>query len=126
MVCGIFYYGLAGAGSAKINSMTAIGILIAFFVAGFAYLIGDSLLKNKPLFLPSDLSHPLRDRAGASKERRFIKVQLLTVTLALSPRRGNKTLTPFSWERRVGEGLPHFVRRAEDAHKSYGLFNPRS
>ncbi|MBC7823319.1 MAG: hypothetical protein H7126_05495, partial [Candidatus Parcubacteria bacterium] len=55
MVCGIFYYRLAGAGSAKINSMTAIGILIAFFVAGFAYLIGDSLLKNKPLFLPSDL-----------------------------------------------------------------------
>jgi len=50
------------------------------------------------------------------KERGFIKVQLLTLTL--SPRRGNKTLTPFSLGRRVGEGLPHFVRRAEEAHKS--------
>jgi len=58
------------------------------------------------------------------KERGFIKVQLLTLTL--SPRRGNKTLTPFSLGRRVGEGLPHFVRRAEEAHKSYRLFNPRS
>jgi|GEM_PF-6503318 len=30
--------------------MTAIGISIAFFVAGLAYLIGDSLIKGKPLF----------------------------------------------------------------------------
>jgi APA family basic amino acid/polyamine antiporter len=67
MVCGIFYYGLTGAGSAKTDSMAAIGISIAFFVAGFAYLIGDSLLKGKPLFLPADMSHPLRDRADASK-----------------------------------------------------------
>ncbi len=67
MVCGIFYYGLTGAGSAKTNSITAIGVSVAFFVAGFAYLIGDSLLKGKPLFLPTDLSHPLRDRAVASK-----------------------------------------------------------
>ena len=69
MVCGIFYYGLTGTGNAQINSITAIGIAIAFFVAGFAYLIGDSLLKGKPLFLPSDLSHPLRDNVGSSKSR---------------------------------------------------------
>jgi amino acid transporter len=66
MVCGIFFYGLTGAGSAKTNSMTAIGISIAFFVAGFAYLLGDSLLKGKPLFLPADMVHPLRDRAISS------------------------------------------------------------
>ncbi len=66
MVCGIFYYGLTGSGNAKVNSMTAIGISIAFFAAGFAYLVGDSLLKGKPLFLPSDVSHPLRDRATSS------------------------------------------------------------
>lgn len=67
MVCGIFYYGLTGTGSAKINSITAIGIAIAFFVAGFAYLIGDSLLKGKPIFLPPDVSHPLRDKMSSSK-----------------------------------------------------------
>ncbi len=67
MVCGIFYYGLTGAGSAKADSMAAIGISIAFFAAGFAYLIGDSLLKGKPIFLPADMNHPLRDRVDASK-----------------------------------------------------------
>ncbi|KAM3092334.1 hypothetical protein ACKFKF_31615, partial [Phormidesmis sp. 146-12] len=65
MVCGIFYYGLTGSGNAQVNSITAIGIAIAFFVAGFAYLIGDSLLKGKPLFLPSDVRHPLRDRVSS-------------------------------------------------------------
>ncbi|NJK53292.1 MAG: APC family permease [Leptolyngbyaceae cyanobacterium SU_3_3] len=69
MVCGIFYYGLTGSGNAQVNSITAIGIAIAFFVAGFAYLIGDSLLKGKPLFLPSDLRHPLRDQVSSSKSR---------------------------------------------------------
>lgn len=67
MVCGIFYYGLTGTGNAKTNSITAIGISIAFFVAGFAYLIGDSLLKGKPLFLPPNYNHPLRERVRASK-----------------------------------------------------------
>lgn len=67
MVCGIFYYGLTGTGNAKANSLIAIGISIAFFVAGFAYLIGDSLLKGKPIFLPPDVSHPLRDRVKSSK-----------------------------------------------------------
>jgi len=60
MVVGIFYYGLTGVGAAKTNSMTAIGLAIAFFAAGFAYLIGDSLLKGKPIFLPKDLIHPMR------------------------------------------------------------------
>ncbi|MGV0024956.1 hypothetical protein [Phormidesmis priestleyi] len=69
MVCGIFYYGLTGTGNAQTNSLAAIGIAMAFFVGGFAYLIGDSLLKGKPLFLPSDLSHPLRDRVASSKVR---------------------------------------------------------
>ncbi|MBW4551546.1 MAG: APC family permease [Aphanocapsa sp. GSE-SYN-MK-11-07L] len=69
MVGGIFYYGLTGSGNAQANSMTAIGISIAFFAAGFAYLIGDSLLKGKPLFLPANLSHPSRDRIGTSKPR---------------------------------------------------------
>ena len=67
MVCGIFYYGLTGSGSAKTNSLTAIVIAIAFFVVGFAYLIGDSLIKGKPLFLPADISHPLRDNVGSSQ-----------------------------------------------------------
>jgi basic amino acid/polyamine antiporter, APA family len=67
MVCGIFYYGLTGSGNAKTNSIMAIGISIAFFVAGFAYLIGDSLLRRKPLFLPANVSHPLRDRVNSSK-----------------------------------------------------------
>jgi basic amino acid/polyamine antiporter, APA family len=67
MVCGIFYYGLSGSGSAKTNSLTAIGISVAFFVGGFAYLIGDSLIKGKPLFLPADINHPLRDSASSSK-----------------------------------------------------------
>jgi len=58
---------LTGSGSAKTNSLTAIGISIAFFVGGFAYLIGDSLIKGKPLFLPSDLNHPLRDNIPSSK-----------------------------------------------------------
>ena len=61
MVCGIFYYGLVGSGNAQINSLTAIGIAIAFFIGGFAYLIGDSLLKGKPIFLPQDTIHPLRN-----------------------------------------------------------------
>ena len=68
MVCGIFYYGLTGSGNAQTNSITAIGIAIAFFVAGLAYLVGDSLLKGKPIFLPSDLRHPLRAKVG-SKSR---------------------------------------------------------
>jgi basic amino acid/polyamine antiporter, APA family len=69
MVCGIFYYGLTGAGNAKLNSMTAIGISFAFFAAGFAYLVGDSLLKGKPLFLPADLRHPMRSPVDASKSQ---------------------------------------------------------
>ncbi len=69
MVCGIFYYGLTGAGNAKTNSLTAIGISIGFFVVGFIYLIGDSVLKGKPLFLPIDVRHPLRDRVGSSESR---------------------------------------------------------
>jgi basic amino acid/polyamine antiporter, APA family len=69
MVCGIFYYGLTGSGSAKTNSLTAMGIAIAFFLAGFAYLIGDSLIKGKPLFLPADITHPLRDSVGSSQSR---------------------------------------------------------
>ena len=69
MVCGIFYYGLTGTGNAKINSLTAIGVSIAFFIAGFVYLIGDSLLKGKPLFLPADLSHPLRASVAAARSR---------------------------------------------------------
>jgi basic amino acid/polyamine antiporter, APA family len=69
MVCGIFYYGLTGSGSAKTNSLTAIGISIAFFVAGFAYLIGDSLFKSKPLFLPANIRRSLKDRVGSSKSQ---------------------------------------------------------
>jgi basic amino acid/polyamine antiporter, APA family len=67
MVCGIFYYGLTGTGNAKINSITAIGISIAFFAAGFAYLIGNSLLKGTPIFLPSNVRHPLREKVGSPK-----------------------------------------------------------
>ena len=52
MVCGIFYYGLTGVGNAKTNALTAMGISFAFFVGGFAYLIGDSLIKGKPYFCP--------------------------------------------------------------------------
>jgi basic amino acid/polyamine antiporter, APA family len=69
MVCGIFYYGLTGTGNAKINSLTAIGISIAFFVAGFAYLIGNSLFKGKPIFLPPTVNHPLREPVSSSKIR---------------------------------------------------------
>ncbi|GAP97567.1 APC family permease [Leptolyngbya sp. NIES-2104] len=69
MVCGIFYYGLTGSGNAQVNSITAIGIAIAFFVAGFAYLVGDSLFKGKPLFLPPDMQQRLRDRVSAAKSR---------------------------------------------------------
>lgn len=58
MVCGIFYYGLTGSGSTQVNSITAIGIAIAFFVAGFAYLIGNSLIKGTPIFLPPDGTIP--------------------------------------------------------------------
>jgi basic amino acid/polyamine antiporter, APA family len=68
MVCGIFYYGLTGSGNAKTDSLSAIGISIGFFALGFAYLIFDSLRKGKPLFLPSDVSHPLRkETVGTSK-----------------------------------------------------------
>ena len=67
MVCGIFYYCLTGTGNAQKNSMTAIGVAIAFFIAGLAYLVGDSMIKGKPLFLPSDLRHPLRDSVGSSR-----------------------------------------------------------
>jgi basic amino acid/polyamine antiporter, APA family len=69
MVCGIFYYGLTGTGNAKTNSLAAIGISIGFFVAGFAYLIGDSLLKGKPIFLPSNVDRPVRDPVTSSKLR---------------------------------------------------------
>jgi basic amino acid/polyamine antiporter, APA family len=69
MVCGIFYYGLTGTGNAKTNSLAAIGISIGFFVAGFAYLIGDSLLKGKPIFLPSNIDRPVRDPVTSSKLR---------------------------------------------------------
>lgn len=45
MVCGIFYYGLTGTGSAKTNSITAIGMAIAFFVlAGLCEIGGGSSL----------------------------------------------------------------------------------
>lgn len=67
MVCGIFYYGLTGSGSTQVNSITAIGIAIAFFAAGFAYLIGNSLIKGTPIFLPSDVNHPMREKIGSSK-----------------------------------------------------------
>jgi basic amino acid/polyamine antiporter, APA family len=68
MVCGIFYYGLTGTGNAKVNSMTAIGISVAFFVGGFAYLIINSLVKGEPIFLPRDFNHPLRDPVKSSSE----------------------------------------------------------
>ena len=66
------------------------------------------------VLFPEDENIPQADvkRTDRAKERGLIKVQFSALTLALSPRR------------RVGEGLPHFVRRAEDAHKSYRLFNP--
>jgi amino acid transporter len=69
MVCGIFYYGLTGTGNARINSLTAIGLSIGFFAIGLIYLVGNSLLKGKPLFLPKQINHPLRDRVGTSKIR---------------------------------------------------------
>jgi basic amino acid/polyamine antiporter, APA family len=69
MVFGIFYYGLTGTGNAKINSITAIGISIAFFAAGFVYLIGNSMLKGKPIFLPKNVSHPLRGQGNSAKAR---------------------------------------------------------
>jgi basic amino acid/polyamine antiporter, APA family len=69
MVGGIFYYGLTGSGNAKANSLAAIGVAISFFVAGLAYLVGDSLLKGKPLFLPADLRHALRKNIDSAKSR---------------------------------------------------------
>ncbi|NJL09819.1 MAG: hypothetical protein HC908_05365 [Calothrix sp. SM1_7_51] len=42
--------------------MAAIGVSLAFFLGGFAYLIGNSLIKGQPLFLPHDTKHPLREK----------------------------------------------------------------
>ena len=69
MMVGVFYFGFTGSGDSANNSKIAIIFSVAFFVVGFAYLIGNSLTRGRPIFLPSDVSHPLRDDATQQPRR---------------------------------------------------------
>ena len=64
MLFGVFYYGITAGGASGANASIAIGVSIAFFVTGFVYLIGNSLIKGQPLFLPAGVSHPMREKIG--------------------------------------------------------------
>jgi len=67
MMVGVFYFAFTQGGDSAKNAQIAIGISLGFFVAGFAYLIGDSLIKGKSLFVPADIDHPLRERIGSGR-----------------------------------------------------------
>ena len=62
MLFGVFYYGITAGGDSGKNASIAIGVSIAFFVGGFAYLIGNSLIRGQPIFLPAGVSHPMREK----------------------------------------------------------------
>lgn len=65
MMVGVFYYGFAGGGQGQVNAMTAIGVAVAFFVGGFAWLIGSSLLRGHPILLPRHAAAPIREKTSA-------------------------------------------------------------
>jgi len=67
MMVGVFYFAFTQGGDSAKNAQIAIGISFGFFAAGFAYLIGDSLIKGKSLFVPADIDHPLRERIGSGR-----------------------------------------------------------
>jgi len=62
MLFGVFYYGFTAGGDSGKNASIAIGVAVAFFVGGFAYLIGNSLIRGQPIFLPPSVSHPMREK----------------------------------------------------------------
>jgi amino acid transporter len=67
MMAGVFYYGFtAGSDSAR-NAQIAIGTAALFFIFGFAYILLQSKISGRSLFVPPDFSHPLRERSGTFK-----------------------------------------------------------
>ncbi len=67
MMFGVFYYGLTAGGATGADATLAIGVSIAFFVTGFVYLIGNSLIRGKRLLLPPDANLPTETEMGSRR-----------------------------------------------------------
>jgi len=61
MMVGLFYFGFTSGGDSAKNAQIAIIASVAFYIAGFAYFIGNSLSRGRVIFLPQDIDHPLRN-----------------------------------------------------------------
>ncbi len=69
MMFGVFYFGFTAGGDSATNAQIAIAVSAAFFVIGFAYIIARSLISGRPIFVPPNSQHPLRETIGSSRSR---------------------------------------------------------
>ena len=71
MMLAVIYYALTGSGNSKTNTIWALGVSLAFFVVGFAYLFIRSATTRTPLFTPPDVDHLHRGRVTRSNGERI-------------------------------------------------------
>ena len=67
MLFALFYFGFTAGGDSARNSQIAIGAGVAFFVIGFAYILIQGAVSGKSIFLPPDVSHPLREEPSETR-----------------------------------------------------------
>ncbi|PZV15051.1 MAG: APC family permease [Pseudanabaena sp.] len=63
MLIAVFYFGFTAGGDSARNAQIAIGAGIAFFAIGFAYIFIQGAISGRTIFLPHDVSHPLREES---------------------------------------------------------------
>jgi basic amino acid/polyamine antiporter, APA family len=63
MLTAVFYFGFTAGGDSARNAQIAIGAGIAFFAIGFAYIFIQGAMSGRSLFVPHDVSHPIREEA---------------------------------------------------------------
>ncbi len=61
MMFGVFYFGFTAGGSSATNAQIAIGVSVVFFGLGFLYVFGTSMMTGRPILVPHDIDHPLRE-----------------------------------------------------------------